>query len=235
MRRSAVLAVLILAAAPLFAAAASMPPAGSPKNPASQHVVPRYLEHGAEEAGAENIVTSIILNYRGYDTNGEVTVIFTSLIAVMAVLSVRRQVARGRKPKRTPASPVVLFVVRVIAPFVLVFSVYVIANGHISPGGGFQGGTVLGALLIAASLVLGNEAVGRWFPERSRPWIQPVAVLAFIAVGIAGLFWGHYLAFPSDPSLAWFRTFELLFLEAGIGIGGAAIVVSLFWSMEEQR
>lgn len=235
MRRSAVLAVLILAAVPLFAAAASMPPAGSPKNPTSQHVVPRYLEHGAEEGGAENIVTSIILNYRGYDTNGEVTVIFTSLVAVMAVLSVRRHVARGRKPKRTPASPVVLFVVRVIAPFVLLFSVYVIANGHVSPGGGFQGGTVLGALLIAASLVLGREAVGRWFPERSRPWVQPVAVLAFITAGIAGLFWGYYLAFPSDPSLAWFRTVELLFLEAGIGIGGAAIVVSLFWSMEEQR
>ena len=68
--------VLMLA---LFYIATLMPPMGDPDNPTMLNVVPHYLERGVEEAGAENIITGIILNYRGYDTMGEVTVIFSVL------------------------------------------------------------------------------------------------------------------------------------------------------------
>lgn len=234
MRRAAVIAVLVLAAVPLLAAVAQLPPQGSPDNPTYSHIVPRYLEHGAEEAGAENIVTDIILNYRGYDTNGEVTVIFTALIAVLAVLLVERTPRKGRKPSPIPVSPVVLFVIRVMAPFVLVFALYIILYGHVSPGGGFQGGTVIGALVIVASLVMGSGPVKRWVPEAAWPWLQPAAILAFTLVGVAGLAFGAYLTFPQAHALAWLRTAELVFLEAGIGLGGAAIIATLFWTMEEE-
>lgn len=234
MRRATVVALLIVVAVPLIAAAAALPAEGSMDNPTYRHVVPRYLEHGAEEGGAENIVTAIILNYRGYDTNGEVTVIFTALVGMFAVLLISKERTPGRRPKRIPASPVVQFIVRVIAPFAFVFSMYVIVNGHVTPGGGFQGGTILGALLIAASLALGSERVQRWLPDKARPLLQPAAVLTFIVIGAVGLTWGYYLAFPNEPTFFWLRTIELLALEAGIGLGGAAIVISLFWTMEEE-
>ncbi len=60
-----------------------MPEFGNPKNPANLHIVPRYIEKSEEETGVPNIVTAILANYRGYDTLGETTVIFTAGISVM--------------------------------------------------------------------------------------------------------------------------------------------------------
>ena len=60
-----------------------MPPVGNPENPAHVHVAPRYIEKSEEETGVPNIVTAILANYRGYDTLGETTVIFTAGISVM--------------------------------------------------------------------------------------------------------------------------------------------------------
>lgn len=236
MKRALTAALMVLVAIPLLYAVSGLPPNGSPQAPAYTHVSPRYLEHGAEEAGAENIVTGVILNYRGFDTNGEVTVIFTSLAAVVAVLMAGRKgderPAGGIKTEHPPASPVVEMIVRLLWPFVAMFAVYVILNGHVSPGGGFQGGTVFGALVILTTVVIGKDAAGKVQPGRLRPLLQAAAPLAFVAVGLAGLcLIGDYLAFPREESLAWLRGAWLTVIEFGIGIGGAAIVSAIFWQM----
>jgi len=241
MRRALIIALLVLAAVPLLFGVSQLPPIGSTGNPTYTHVVPRYLEEGAEEAGAENIVTAVILNYRGYDTNGEVTVIFTALVAVLGVLTFAKATAAKSEPAEEtpvpappmPVSPVTRFIVRILAPFILLFSIYMVIYGHTSPGGGFQGGTIVGALLIAVSLVSGSAQAKRLLPERIRPWLQPAAVLAFALVGVAGLWLiGPYLSFPVEGELVFLRTPWLTIIEFGIGIGGAAIVASIFWAME---
>jgi multicomponent Na+:H+ antiporter subunit B len=234
MRRAFTIALLLIAAVPLLLAVSELPPVGSTENPTYTHVVPRYLEEGGEEAGAENIVTAIILNYRGYDTSGEVTVIFTALVAVAAVLAVA---SLDRRPAYAvsdiPVSPVISFVIRLLAPFILMFSTYMILFGHSTPGGGFQGGAILGALAILARLVLESERPLALFPERPLRVLQGSAVLAFVLVGLAGtLFVGEFLAFPAQESLAWLRTVEFVFLEAGIGLGGAVIIASIFRRLE---
>jgi multicomponent Na+:H+ antiporter subunit B len=235
-KRIAVIAVLVAAFVPLAAAVTQLPPFGEATNPTNTYVAPRYLQRGPEEAGAPNVVTDIILNYRGYDTNGEVAVIFTALIAALATLLVRpRQVAEAPPGDDAPRSPIVSFVVKAIAPFIAVFTVYLVLHGHLSPGGGFQGGTIFGALIILSSLTLGHKYGLRVLPERSRPWLQAAAVLAFIAVGLLG--WtlcGAYLAYPAYPELEWVREAWLIALEIGIGVGGAAIFATVFWTMEAE-
>lgn len=67
---------------------------GDPAAPAHQHVAPRYIEQGPIETKVPNIVTAVLASYRGYDTLGEVTVIFTAGIAVLMLLGGRR-----REPK----------------------------------------------------------------------------------------------------------------------------------------
>jgi multisubunit Na+/H+ antiporter MnhB subunit len=62
-----------------------MPPIGSPDSPAYTHIIPRYLEKSVEETGATNIVTSILLDYRAYDTLGEATVLFTAALAILSL------------------------------------------------------------------------------------------------------------------------------------------------------
>lgn len=67
-----------------------MPQFESPEAPAYINTIPRYLEKSAEDTGAVNIVASIILDYRAYDTLGEATVLFTAIIAILSLMGVRK-------------------------------------------------------------------------------------------------------------------------------------------------
>jgi len=83
------LAVVCLTGAALVYATLDMPRFGDPQAPAQQHVAPRYIEQSEGEVGLPNIVTSVLASYRGYDTLGEVAVIFTAGIGVMLLLGHR--------------------------------------------------------------------------------------------------------------------------------------------------
>jgi multicomponent Na+:H+ antiporter subunit B len=92
------LAVVLATGAALIYGTLDLPPLGDPNAPANLHVAPRYIEQSGQEVGVPNIVTSVLASYRGYDTLGEVTVIFTAGIGVMVLLGTRRQ--RKRKKDR---------------------------------------------------------------------------------------------------------------------------------------
>lgn len=235
MRRALIVALLIAAGAPLMFAMSQLPPHGSPETPPYTHVSPYYLEHGAEEAGAENIVTAVIINYRSFDTEHEVIVIFTAMVAVLAVLlldSPGRQRTAQASSQPVPVSTVVRFVVRVLAPFIALFAIYVILNGHITPGGGFQGGTIIGALVIALSLVMSREDADALLPRKAEHVLQAAAPIAFFAMGLAGVFaWGEYLYFPRNEELRWLTTLMLVVIEIGIGVGGACVLIRIFRAM----
>jgi multicomponent Na+:H+ antiporter subunit B len=85
------LITVLLAGGALLYATADMPAVGDPNAPAHVHVAPRYLEQSEREIGLPNVVTSVLASYRGFDTFGEVTVIFTAGIGVLALLG------RGRR------------------------------------------------------------------------------------------------------------------------------------------
>ncbi len=68
-----------------------LPLLGDPNAPAILHVAPRYIQDSGQEVGIPNIVTSVLASYRGYDTLGEVTVIFTAGVGVMALLGLGRR------------------------------------------------------------------------------------------------------------------------------------------------
>ena len=70
---------------------AHMPHFGDPLAPIHQHVAPHYLQESPMEIGIPNVVTEVLASYRGYDTLGELTVIFTAGIGVLALLGIRRR------------------------------------------------------------------------------------------------------------------------------------------------
>ncbi len=236
-RRILVIALLVAVAVPLLLAMSQLPPHGSPDTPPNSHISPYYLEHGAEEGGAENIVTAVILNYRGFDTQHEVTVIFTSMASVLAVLMLAKpdSVPKVAPAPELPVSVVVRFIVRVLAPFIAMFAIYVILNGHVTPGGGFQGGTILGALVIALSLVLSREDADALLPRKPEHLLQAAAPIAFFLVGMAGLlYWGDYLYFPRDEAQRWISVLMLTIIEIGIGVGGACVLIRIFRAMRTE-
>ena len=93
-RRRAI--VLVLASAMLVYGTLGLPDFSDPNAPIHAHVVPRYLEDGPVEVGVPNIVAAVLASYRGYDTLGETTVVFTAGVGIIALL--RR--ARRRKEAR---------------------------------------------------------------------------------------------------------------------------------------
>jgi len=75
----------------LIYATYDMPAYGDPNAPIHKHVAPRYIEKSGQEVGPPNIVTSVLASYRGYDTLGEVTVIFTAAVGVMVLIGRSRR------------------------------------------------------------------------------------------------------------------------------------------------
>ncbi|HDH05664.1 MAG TPA: DUF4040 domain-containing protein [Nitrospirae bacterium] len=85
------LIVVIVTGAVLVYGTIDMPDYGDPDAPANLHVAPRYIERSYKDTGAENFVTAVLASYRGYDTLGETTVIFTAGICVILLLRRKRE------------------------------------------------------------------------------------------------------------------------------------------------
>ncbi|MBT3700758.1 MAG: DUF4040 domain-containing protein [Alphaproteobacteria bacterium] len=95
------LIVVVATGAMLLYGASGMPEFNDPNAPVHQHVAPRYINVSPVEIGVPNMVTSVLASYRGYDTLGELTVIFTAGVGVLLLLGRRR---RSKKANETEDS-----------------------------------------------------------------------------------------------------------------------------------
>lgn len=235
--KNKLIAILIsLLALALIYTATLLPPMGAPNNPSTQYIIPRYLEHGVEEAGGENIVTDVILNYRGYDTLGEVTVIFTALVAVLGVFSSKKKGSVFRFNAPVDPSKIVSTTVILLVPFIMLFAIYTMLHGDVSPGGGFQGGAIIGASLIVFTTISGLPKSIIKIPDRFRISLEGTAPMIFILIGSIRLFFGvNFLTYmlPGIPldGQAILRTTMFLLAEVAIGIGGAMIFTSILFTL----
>jgi multicomponent Na+:H+ antiporter subunit B len=170
----------------LLTAVSYLPPVGGADNPASNEVAAKYIEDGLQDTGAVNIVTGMILDYRAFDTFGESNVLFIATCTVLILLrsdkkkDKRKAAAEARReqyyePKDDSILQKITFL---LFPIIVIFGIYVILNGHISPGGGFSGGAIIGAGLILYANAFGFEKLNRFFTEKTYKTIS-FSALAF--------------------------------------------------------
>lgn len=155
---------------------AYLPVFGNAGNPDNNEVSARYIEKGLEETGAVNIVTGMILDYRAFDTFGESCVLFIASCCVFALLRIDSASKDKQTKKRLeeandrlyePKNDMILQKCAcVLVPLILVFGIYIVLNGHLSPGGGFSGGAVLGSGLILYLNAFGFKSTERFFTEK---------------------------------------------------------------------
>ena len=169
-------AVIVITLAAIFLGVTmDLPLFGRADSPAVNEVSQRYLEQGLEETGAVNAVTGMILDYRAFDTFGESAVLFAAAMSTLLLLhSPKSRMRTFRGPDEVLSQ-----LGRRILPVILLFGIYVVVNGHLSPGGGFSGGAILGAGLILASLVLGEERMARMLPASRTSKITVTCLLAY--------------------------------------------------------
>lgn len=185
-RASSVLICLLLIAILIYAVS-YLPSVGEMGNPVNNEVPERYITQGLQETGAVNIVTGMILNYRAFDTFGESTVLFAATGCVMLILMTgKTKKDDGRsdagtteeKRKNESADPILRIIAKLVCPAVFLFGIYVILNGHLSPGGGFSGGAIVGAGLILYTNAYGFRETERFFTQKTYIRIS-VSALSF--------------------------------------------------------
>lgn len=176
-----------------------LPLFGCADNPAVNEVVQRYVENGLEETGAVNMVAGMILDYRAFDTFGESSVLFLAVTCVMMLLlrdkkNISKEEDLQQKHERIIEKEsrdlILKNVTALIIPWIMLFGVYIVLNGHISPGGGFSGGAVMGAGLILYSASYGVDAASRFFTRKTFRTITSTALLCYAASKAYSFFTG---------------------------------------------
>ncbi len=165
-----------------------LPRIGNSANPDNNIVSERYIEQGLQETGALNIVSGMILTYRAFDTFGETNVLFIATCCVMILLMVddvilKKQRIRNDRRFEPKNDGILQGTVFVLCPIIFIFGIYIILNGHLSPGGGFSGGAIIGAGLMLYTSAYGFEKTQRFFDEH----IYKIAkITALCMYGIIG-------------------------------------------------
>ncbi len=147
-----------------------LPPNGDAGNPVNNVVSERYIEQGLQETGALNIVSGMILTYRAFDTFGETNVLFIATCCVMIMLMaddaiLRKQAVRNDRRFEPKNDAILQGTAFILCPIIFIFGIYIILNGHLSPGGGFSGGAIMGAGLILYVSAFGFKKTQRFFNE----------------------------------------------------------------------
>lgn len=230
------LIVVFVTGAALIYGTLDMEPFGDPSNPIHQHVAPRYIEDSPKEIGLPNMVTSVLASYRGFDTLGEVVVVFAALIAVLSLLGSPKE-GRSDAPESGIKSHQVLHVVAklIISPIIL-FAMYVQFHGDYGPGGGFQAGVIAAAALILYALVFGlPNAIGVIGPKFLK-FMAAAGVLLYASVGIYSMAKGgnflDYNKLATDPVAG--QHYGILIIEFGVGITVFAVMLSIFYAFSNQ-
>jgi multicomponent Na+:H+ antiporter subunit B len=142
-------------------------------------------------------------------------------------------------PQDRPIGPslIIEMGVRVMIPFIQLFGLYVIAHGHLSPGGGFQGGVVLGASFILMAIAFDLKPSLRFFSIRANALMAASGVFIYSGTGVlCALLGGLFLDYSAmDVLLAlgpveW-RSMGVFIVELGVGLAVTAIMASLFWDL----
>ncbi len=255
------LIIAIFTGSLLIYAAGDFPRWADPASPASTYLSPRFIEKTMEETSVPNIVTAVLADYRSFDTMFETTVIFSAAVACFLILRVflseqpgdrlYRHVLTGvtirvKKGGRIPPSEnferidtqwtphdlIIKTICRLMVPFIQLFGLYVIAHGHHSPGGGFQGGVILGASIIVLAISNDLRTTVKRMGERLIGVLCAVGVFLYVGTGVLCVLWGlnflDYSALASllgvDPITA--RSHGILMVEIGVGI---AVMTAMVW------
>ncbi|MFN7155346.1 MAG: monovalent cation/H+ antiporter subunit A [Acidovorax sp.] len=202
-----------------------------------------FLENALTGGGGTNVVNVMLVDFRGFDTFGEIVVLGVVALTVYALLrrfrparevmdlppqqralpaDVDTDLANPRQTADTAIGylmvPAVL--VRLLLPFATLVAMYIFMRGHNEPGGGFVAGLVFSVALLLQYIVSGTSWVEAHLPLYPRRWIA-IGLLTALATGLGALFWGFpfltsHTAHLTVPVLGEVHIASALFFDIGV-------------------
>ena len=227
----------------LLFAAKDFPEWGDPTSPASASPVSsHFIQSTGVDTEVPNMVTAVLADYRGFDTMFETVVVFIAGMAVLAILKGSGRRRSGKREHEVEAEPdlIVTNTVRLIVPVIQIFAFYVLAHGHVSPGGGFQGGVVMGASFILVALAWDLDvALARFSVERCI-LVAALGIVLYSGIGfLSMLLGGEFLDYaelekvlPVSREMA--RYHAMLGVEIGVGFTVTAIMFALYANLSSE-
>lgn len=157
-------------------------------------------------------------------------------------MTVKKDKDRGKNPDYK-TSLVIRTVTRLMVPFLIMFGLSLVVHGHLTPGGGFQGGVVIGAAFILVGLAFNKEEGRRAVPDEGVKVMISSGLFIYILVGLIGICAGYnFLAnrcvkFPPFGELGeLFSGGTLFWINIGVGLAVCGVAIELFYAfMEEKR
>ncbi|PKN77625.1 MAG: sodium:proton antiporter [Candidatus Cloacimonetes bacterium HGW-Cloacimonetes-1] len=138
-----------------------------------------YVNGSMNDLNVPNVVTAVVVTYRGLDTLGEVTVLFLATAGIGFLLR-RKGHPTG---KRRPGSEILKIGSAFLAPLIVLLGVYIFTHGHLTPGGGFQGGVVIAS----GMLLLTMAHIDFKFSHTLIHWAESLSGFTYVLIGLLGL------------------------------------------------
>jgi multicomponent Na+:H+ antiporter subunit B len=130
-----------------------------------------------------------VVNFRGFDTLGEVTVLFLAATGLASILF-RKEEEEEDERIILPSSSLLKTGAKILFPLILLLGIYVFIHGHLTPGGGFQGGAIIATGFLLMMITYKHFNVN----HHLMVWLESIAGLAFVTIGLYGLFkYGSFL------------------------------------------
>ena len=184
-----------------------------------------FLEHSVPGGGGSNVVNVILVDFRGYDTLGEITVLALAGLGIVAMLQGLKLTApthdAAGRPWDTDAHPVIMATLtRILLPLALLVAVFILLRGHNQPGGGFIAGLIASVALIVQYLANGVEWMHQRMTSDSRPlvaWGLAIAALTGLASWLFGYpFLTSAFGHPDWPLVGEFELASAMAFDLGV-------------------
>lgn len=197
------------------------------------------------ERHVTNMVTAVNFDYRGLDTLGEEFMLFGAVIGAVMLLRGGRGETTTARPGFTPGRPIparseaVVLLARIVTPLTLLFGIYVVIHAQLTPGGGFQGGAIIGSGFVLWYLAEGYPGWRRMAPSGPLGIAECAGAAAYALAGFGPMLVGAtYLqnVLPLGQTRALISGGLILILNAGVAFavaGGFGLLFGEF--LEETR
>lgn len=234
-----------------FMAFNALPTIGDPNSAPNTHVTDYYIENTISECNSPNMVTSIIVDYRAFDTMFETTVMFLSGVAVILILSrgpnkrddMYRKFYR-RKPSVSGRGPVIFktvnkdVMISIIEPLILIYAIYVLFHGEVSLGGGFQAGALIGMTYLLDVMVVKRDRDIMDFTLEKSVGVAGLGPFIYAFGGILGLIGGglflEYEAIPLPIEAPELHSIGILIVEVGVTVGVMCTIITILKAIQER-
>jgi len=217
----------------LGAAIARMPGFGAAHHPYRTLAAAAALAHGTP-----NAVSSVNFDQRGFDTLGEEMILVGSVLGAAALLRPAQHECERRVPRGGRVLPATQFAGYALLPVTLALGLDVVAHGHLTPGGGFQGGVILATGLHMAYVAGDYAALQRLRPVHWYSFGEAAGAGAFVALGLAGLaaagrFMANVLPLGTFRALLSAGTVPLFNVATGCAVAcGVVVLLAAFLRQE---